>query len=515
MKLKTGFIFLFSLLIIFITVTSCNKEEEMPDPDDGDDEYSGSIAPEDTDTPPDDSSDEEQIDEGDPNAIYEIATADDLKNKLKLKGTYILTADIDLGGAEWKPIGTAAHPFSGIFDGSGHKISNFKITEKPEESTGDVSPAFTYSYGGFFGVTDGATVKNIKFEGININILTSSSNTFMYAGTVAGYAKNTVFENVTVTSANLSSQSKEYITYVGGLAGSMRKSKATACTINATLTAKESFANAICGGISGETSESELTKCSSSGSVSSTAKYGLSYSGGLVGYCSSSKISKCVSASTVDASVSSYSAQTGKKGSASAGGFAAIIIASSANKRTEISDSYTAVTCTVSAKGNKNAAYAGGFAAFSEYGIYTNCYSRSDVNAESNSDAVYAAGLISYIINHDDVADAKPYPYDTKISGCFSIGNVNIKTKTMAYYLGSLVYSDSSSKESFIEKSGYNENMNFYINSESPDNTNEKINFNGFEANLGVYGDINVLSTNYGWSKDVWEITNEYPSLKG
>ena len=38
---------------------------------------------------------------------------------------YEMTNDIEMGGTKWAPIGTAANPFSGIFDGKGFKLLNF------------------------------------------------------------------------------------------------------------------------------------------------------------------------------------------------------------------------------------------------------------------------------------------------------------------------------------------------------------------------------------------------------
>lgn len=48
-----------------------------------------------------------------------------------------LTADIDLGGKEWTPIGKERlKPFTGIFDGEGHTVSNFVIKDKKVENKG-------------------------------------------------------------------------------------------------------------------------------------------------------------------------------------------------------------------------------------------------------------------------------------------------------------------------------------------------------------------------------------------
>jgi len=88
---------------------------------------------------------------------YLISSADDLvyfadavNGGKSLKGLYFaLDKDIDLKGGEWKPIGRldsvwdffmslesdgledsdSGAFFGGIFDGRGHKVSNFKITE--------------------------------------------------------------------------------------------------------------------------------------------------------------------------------------------------------------------------------------------------------------------------------------------------------------------------------------------------------------------------------------------------
>lgn len=53
------------------------------------------------------------------------AMADDLA------GSYALGADIDLGGAEWTPIGDGSAPFTGSLRGNGHAIRNLVCTNNP------------------------------------------------------------------------------------------------------------------------------------------------------------------------------------------------------------------------------------------------------------------------------------------------------------------------------------------------------------------------------------------------
>ena len=59
--------------------------------------------------------------------------------------TVKLTADINLNNEEWTQIGTKDKPFSGIFDGQGHTISNLKVTDE--------------NYVGFFGYVKGDVTK--------------------------------------------------------------------------------------------------------------------------------------------------------------------------------------------------------------------------------------------------------------------------------------------------------------------------------------------------------------------
>ena len=69
-----------------------------------------------------------------------------------LAGKYVLTADITIEGTDAQsPIGTTATPFTGVFDGCNHKISGIKLSGAANI--------------GFFGVTKGATIKNLTLEG--------------------------------------------------------------------------------------------------------------------------------------------------------------------------------------------------------------------------------------------------------------------------------------------------------------------------------------------------------------
>ena len=89
-----------------------------------------------------------------------ISTVEDLLKLEKseeeaiLAKNYRLTADLSLEGVEFSGIGTQAHPFTGMFDGQNHTISHASIT-----GTENV---------GFFGVTKGATIKNLKLVDVTV-----------------------------------------------------------------------------------------------------------------------------------------------------------------------------------------------------------------------------------------------------------------------------------------------------------------------------------------------------------
>ena len=66
--------------------------------------------------------------------------------------TITLTGNINLGNDEWTPIGNKDRSFNGVFDGSWHCVSNFKITNQ--------------EYSGLFGKTNGATISNLKISNL-------------------------------------------------------------------------------------------------------------------------------------------------------------------------------------------------------------------------------------------------------------------------------------------------------------------------------------------------------------
>ena len=114
----------------------------------------------------------------------------------------ILEGDIDLSAlapatraaveSNWTPIGTSEKPFIGTFDGKGYTITNLALVES-EAKEGK-------AYVGFFGYAEDATIKNVTFENVYINIpCLDIDHSQGHIGAVAGSLEGTsTIENVTV-----------------------------------------------------------------------------------------------------------------------------------------------------------------------------------------------------------------------------------------------------------------------------------------------------------------------------
>lgn len=116
--------------------------------------------------------------DGTQGAPYQISSAGELANLAKMvsggetyESTYFeLTADIDLGGKEWTPIGTKDSQFAGKLFGNGNTISNLTV------GGGDNRGLFSYSSG---------EIKDVYLEKIDIT-------TTMNAGGVCAFNSGTI-----------------------------------------------------------------------------------------------------------------------------------------------------------------------------------------------------------------------------------------------------------------------------------------------------------------------------------
>ena len=145
-------------------------------------------------------------------------------------GEVELLADIDLGGEEWTPIGngsvTTVHvisgvAFTGVFDGKGHTVDNFKVS---------IPASGTNVAGGLFGIVKGATIKNLTI-GDKAVIKTSSNSGFVTLGGVVGFAGESTLENLDSYALLANDAGKNSTRIVlGGTAGTLFASETVAAT---------------------------------------------------------------------------------------------------------------------------------------------------------------------------------------------------------------------------------------------------------------------------------------------
>ena len=208
----------------------------------------------------------------------EIATAEDLAAiNDNLSGSYVLTADIDLAGVEWTPIGSFVpagesgeeqetpdpdFAFTGTFDGNGHTISNLNINQ-PEGMTVALFGCIANTEIGNF-VLDNASVTG--------SIMAAGAVGYSYCSTVSNVKASNVVVDVNFT--ELSTEGM-----YGGIVGAGMASLITDCEAEAVITLPDNVANA--GLVGGGLEMTSVTNCSASGTITAGNNcYGL---GGISG----------------------------------------------------------------------------------------------------------------------------------------------------------------------------------------------------------------------------------------
>ena len=212
---------------------------------------------------------------------YTVTSAEGLKNIAKLVNeqwnlgiNITLTADIDLSGTNWTPIGIDYnHRYAGTFDGGGHTITGLTVTGSDQ-------------YAGLFGrIGSGGTVKNVTLKDVKIE----SNHSSGYVGGVAGDSWGTI-ENCSV------SGSVSGTTFAGGVVGSQWGGSITGCNSSATVKGV-----IFAGGIAGETnSGASLTGCYATGDVTvENDGTNNSHAGGVVGYNGGGTLTACYATGNV------------------------------------------------------------------------------------------------------------------------------------------------------------------------------------------------------------------------
>ena len=285
---------------------------------------------------------------------------------------FVLTANIDLNGLPWTPIGNSFSDallegsnyriFAGNFDGNGYTISNVSIGSETAPLEADVF--------GLFGATAGK-ISNLNLDTVSIHgiaKIASIGAVIGFAGGLVGYSGGYI-ENCHVTGLTMDMSAPSNV-----------------------------YAAAYCvGGLVGVLDETQLiNECSVSGSI--TEKAGKGSIGGLIGELGkAAKITYSRSDVTVNVKAAS-------RGGANVGGFIG-----KGNGKTDAERIIRNCYATGNVTGG---AYTGGFAG-GLWGLnIKNCYASGNVSQA-------AAAMASFV-----GTDASDQDYYGSITNCFATGSV-------------------------------------------------------------------------------------------
>ena len=261
------------------------------------------------------------------NGVYLIGTGAELAwfaqkvNGGSTKISGILTADIDLAGYEWTPIGTASKQFAGTFDGQNHTVDNLSINYS---STTPI-PLYRGLFGWVSGanVTDRAKIENMTVNGTVVASSTKSVND-AYVGGIAGRADYADLTNLHANvDVSIKRTSGNYQSVGGVVGGTYYSLNVTNCSNSGNVTGWR-YCAGIVGNISSGSQPSTITGCVNTGSITAPStcaagivsnlpngckvtacyntgaiKAGGNYPAGIVGYCANSEVRSCFNLGTV------------------------------------------------------------------------------------------------------------------------------------------------------------------------------------------------------------------------
>ena len=190
------------------------------------------------------------------------------------------TADIDLTGVSWEPIGySGSYYFAGNYDGGGHSITN-------AVSTGKVDPD-GFATAGIFGWVAFGSVENLHVK--NANFVATGQNNYSYVGGIAGVCYGSSIKNCSVENSSLESRRNNNNNCAGSIVGYSYNGIFEKCAAENNRVTSMAYA----GGFVGEQDDeknvgkSTFTNCYTA-NCTVTAKTdktdGLSFAGGFVGH---------------------------------------------------------------------------------------------------------------------------------------------------------------------------------------------------------------------------------------
>ncbi|MFR9575213.1 MAG: GLUG motif-containing protein [Rikenellaceae bacterium] len=238
----------------------------------------------------------------------------------------VLTADIDMAGVEWTPIGhNQIQYYSATFNGNGHTIKNLTID------------AADQPYKGLIGFLYEGEIKNLTLE-----------NPQLACGERVGAICAKMVYGSSITNCKVVGGSIKGTSYVGGVVGDASWSTITNCYNEGTTVEALLAAGYNIGGVAGSSTSSSVEGCYNTGTVSGLG----SYMGGVVGYTYLSSILGSYNTGDVSSSgdyiggvtgsSSSYIVACYSKADVSGGDFVGGVVGSVGSQYTDLNSYITA-----------------------------------------------------------------------------------------------------------------------------------------------------------------------------
>ena len=235
------------------------------------------------------------------NGVYLIGTGAELAwfaqkvNAGSTKISGILTADIDLAGYEWTPIGSISKNFAGTFDGKNHTVDNLSINYSSK------TPVSLYR--GLFGWVSGANATNrAKIENLTVNgTVVAGSNKNISDAYVAGIVGRADYADLTNLHSNvdvsINRTGGNYQSVGGVVGGSYYSLNVTNCSNSGNITGWR-YCAGIVGNIMSGSQPGTITGCVNTGNVTAPSTCAAGIVSNLAANC---KVTACYNTGAIKA----------------------------------------------------------------------------------------------------------------------------------------------------------------------------------------------------------------------